>query len=57
MNFDRFDENQYCEIFFLGLSKPINDQCFPSHRNQPVDLQSKSIDWFLYDREHWSLMG
>ena len=21
----------------------------PSHRNQSIDLQSKSIDWFLYD--------
>ena len=30
---------------------------FPSYRNQSIDLQSKSIDWFLYDREHRSLMG
>ena len=22
---------------------------FPSYRNQSVDLQSKSADWFLYD--------
>ena len=22
---------------------------FPSYRNQPVDLESKSTDWFLYD--------
>ena len=22
---------------------------FPSYRNQSVDLQSKSTDWFLYD--------
>ena len=21
---------------------------FPSYRNQPVDLQSKTTDWFLY---------
>ena len=21
---------------------------FPSYRNQPIDLHSKSIDWFLY---------
>ena len=21
----------------------------PSYRKQPIDLQSKSIDWFLYD--------
>ena len=23
---------------------------FPSSRNQSIDLQSKSINWFLYDR-------
>ena len=23
---------------------------FPSYRNQSVNLQSKSTDWFLYDR-------
>ena len=22
-----------------------------SYRNQPIDLQSKSMDWFLYDRD------
>ena len=22
---------------------------FPSYRNQSIDLQNKSIDWFLYD--------
>ena len=22
---------------------------FPSHRNQSVDFQSKSTDWFLYE--------
>ena len=22
-----------------------------SYRNQPIDLQSKFMDWFLYDRE------
>ena len=21
------------------------------------DLQYRSIDWFLYDEEHWALMG
>ena len=34
-----------------------NDQCSPSYRNQSVDLYCKSIDWFLYDEEDWSLMG
>ena len=23
----------------------------PSYKNQSTDLQSKSMDWFLYDRE------
>ena len=23
----------------------------PSYRNQSIDLQSKSMDWFLYDRD------
>ena len=23
----------------------------PTYRNQPIDLQSKSVDWFLYDRD------
>ena len=29
----------------------------PSYRNQSIDLHSKSIDWFLYDGEHLSLMS
>ena len=37
--------------------RAFNDQCSPSHRNQSIDLQCKSIDWFLYDGEHWSLLG
>ena len=24
---------------------------FPSYRNQSIDLQSKSVNWFLYDRK------
>ena len=36
---------------------PINDQRSPSYRNQSIDLESKSIDWFLYDGKHWPLMG
>ena len=35
----------------------LNDQCSPSYRNQSNDLQSRSIEWFLCDGEHWSLMG
>ena len=22
-----------------------------------IDLHGKAIDWFLYDGEHWSIMG
>ena len=35
----------------------ISDHCFPSYRNESIDLHFISIDWFLYDGEHWSLMG
>ena len=34
----------------------ISAQCSSSYENQPIDLQSKSTDWFLYDGEHWLLM-
>ena len=34
----------------------INNNCFPSYRNQSIDLQSKSIDRFLYDGKYWLLM-
>ena len=37
--------------------QPINDHCFLSYRNQSIDLQSKSTDWFLHDEEHGLLMG
>ena len=59
---------QLCRIFIkdfwhfmmsreMAVVKPISDQCSPSYGNQLIDLQCKSIDWFLYDGEHWSLMG
>ena len=35
------------------FSQPINDQCSLSYRDQPIDLKCKSIDWFLYDGEHF----
>ena len=34
-------------IFHLS----INPQCSSSYRSQSIDLQSKSIDWLLYDEE------
>ena len=41
----------------LFRSLPINDQCSPSYRKQSIDLQCRSMDWFLYDGEQRSLMG
>ena len=35
----------HLDIFILTLQQPT----FPSYRNQSVDLQSKSTDWFLYE--------
>ena len=36
------NENQYYKLtFFMSV--------FPSYRNQSIDLQCKSIDWFLYE--------
>ena len=41
----------------LFLFKTISDPCSLSYRNHSIDLHCKSIDWFLYDGEHGSLMG
>ena len=48
-------------LYPLKTEKPL------SYRNQSIDLQSKSMDWFLYDngfllsgdikRYHWEEMG
>ena len=35
------------EVGFLTLQRPV----FVSYRNRSIDLQSKSIDWFLYETE------
>ena len=45
------------DLRILLKIQPNNDQCSSSYRNQSIDLQSKLIDWFLYDREHCSLIG
>ena len=50
-----------CRVIGLSLDifqlpQPINQQCFPSYRNQSIDLQCKLIDWFLYDGKYWSLL-
>ena len=34
-------------IYLLTLKQPM----FLSYRNQSVDFQGKSTDWFLYDRD------
>ena len=51
----------HCRCFFpfyTSVKRTSNDdQRFPTYRNQSTDLHSKSIDWFLYDGEHWSLTG
>ena len=44
--------NPKCE----KISQPINDQCSSPYRDQSIDLHFKSIDWFLYNGKHWSLM-
>ena len=31
------------------------NQCSPTYRNQSIDFQSRPVDWFLYDGEHWSI--
>ena len=41
----------------LFRSLSIDDQCSPSYRSQSIDLQCRSMVWFLYDGEHLSLMG
>ena len=34
----------------------MEGQYSPSYRNQSIDLHCRSIDWFLYDGQDWSLM-
>ena len=33
----------------MGLTLTLSQRRSISHRNQFIDLQSKSMDWFLYD--------
>ena len=51
--FHSLGEEQHFSVFNYNL---INNQCFPSDKNQSIDLYCKSVDWFLYDREHRSLI-
>ena len=34
----------------------MEGQYSSSYRNQSIDLHCRSIDWFLYDGQDWSLM-
>ena len=45
------------ELFCIRGLNPLTTKCSQSYRNQSTDLHCKSIHWFLYDGEHWSLMG
>ena len=37
--------------YFLFLRSILSGRRSLSYRNQSIDLQSKSIDWFLYDKD------
>ena len=41
----KFDNEQYHQKFNFFMTRSL------SYRNQSIDLQSKSMDWFLYDRD------
>ena len=44
----------------LYSPETIENQRSLSHKNQSTDLQSKSMDWFLYDRDlqdFWCFQG
>ena len=56
-NYNTIDDKSFISPTDSMLYYPINNQCSLSFKNQSIDLQCKSIDWFLYDGEHWSLMG
>ena len=42
-----------CKIFWVSISEvaplTLSWRRSLSYRNQPIDLKSKSMDWFLYD--------
>ena len=43
----------FSDVFTYCLSQKINFSWRRSlsYRNQSIDLQSKAVDWFLYDRD------
>ena len=42
-------EEKYFQLFLILLT--LSRRRYLSYRNQSIDLQSKSIGWFLYDRD------
>ena len=56
-NYNTINDKSFISPTDSMLYYPINNQCSLSFKNQSIDLLCKSIDWFLYDGEHWSLMG
>ena len=59
--FQNFFQACYVNYIVYVISEfsfnPLTTNAPPAHRNQSIDLQCKSTDWFLYCGEHWSLMG
>ena len=57
-NIHHISEEDFKTINWLPVDQRVHQShhCSPSYRNQSIDLQCKSTDWFLYDKEHWSLM-
>ena len=50
-NFELFSDNIKRDILFCGDPRFNSFMTGPlSYRNQSIDLQSKSMDWFLYDK-------
>ena len=47
-------------VYYMGLVLTIHRQPLTlqwwrilSYKNQSIDFQSESVDWFLYDRDHF----
>ena len=55
MHGDNHQGKLACETTSFGWGDQLyhsSHQCSPSYRNQSIDLQSKSIDWFQYDGKY-----
>ena len=49
-----FEQHILSSYYFIKicLEVTLSRWRFPSYRNQSIDLICKSVDWFLYDRNH-----